>query len=338
MSVRTGVIAGGNWIVDQIKLIERWPEQDTLAGITEEMRGTGGSPFNVLINLAKLGAPFPLEGIGLVGDDAHGRWIEELCAAHRIDTRRLRRTPAAPTSYTDVMTVRSTGRRTFFHRRGANALLGPADFPLDGSRAKLFHLGYLLLLDALDAPGPDGKPAACAVLDAARRAGLSTSADLVSDAAGRFADIILPILPSLDLLFVNDYEAACASGVEVRPGDRLDRPAVERAARALLQGGVRHWVVIHFPEGAYAGGAQGESVWQPALRLDPREIKGAAGAGDAFATGVLYGVHEDWTMPRSLQLGVAAAATSLFHPTCSEGVRSREECLRLADSAGYRPW
>jgi hypothetical protein len=68
---RAGVIAGGNWIVDQIKLIDRWPDQDTLAGISEEMRGNGGSPYNLLINLAKLGARFPLECVGLIGDDEY---------------------------------------------------------------------------------------------------------------------------------------------------------------------------------------------------------------------------------------------------------------------------
>jgi sugar/nucleoside kinase (ribokinase family) len=334
---RRGLIAGGNWLVDQIKLIDHWPEQDTLAGISEEMRGNGGSPFNLLIDLAKLGAPFPLEGVGLVGDDEYGRWIEDQCATHHIDIRQLRRSTAAPTSYTDVMTVAGSGRRTFFHRRGANALLAPGHFQLAGSRAKLFHLGYLLLLDSLDAPGPDGRPKSCAVLEAARRAGLYTSADLVSDVASRFADIVLPVLPCLDLLLVNDYEAACASRVPVRRGERLDPGAVERAARLLLEAGVRHWVVVHFPEGAYACGRNGQGIWQPALNLAPDHIKGAAGAGDAFGAGVLYGLHEDWSMPRCLNLGVAAAATSLSHPTCSEGVRPVADCLNLAESVGFRP-
>ena len=45
------------------------------------------------------------------------------CVTHKIDTKHLKATAEAPTSYTDVMTVESTGRRTFFHQRGANALL-----------------------------------------------------------------------------------------------------------------------------------------------------------------------------------------------------------------------
>src|SRR4030095_13704750 len=115
MATRTGILAGGNWIVDAVKLIDTWPQQDALANIVSTSRGTGGSPFNVLVDLAILGVPFPLSALGLVGDDENGRWILQQCAGHGIDTAALQKTTQAPTSYTDVMTVQSTGRRTFFH-------------------------------------------------------------------------------------------------------------------------------------------------------------------------------------------------------------------------------
>ena len=85
---RTGILAGGNWIVDQVKLIDRWPPQDALANITSQFSSNGGSPFNVLKNLARLGATFPLAAIGLVGDDEAGRFIREDCARHGTATRR----------------------------------------------------------------------------------------------------------------------------------------------------------------------------------------------------------------------------------------------------------
>lgn len=44
------------------------------------------------------------------------------------------------------------GQRTFFHSPGANRLLDlPAFEPLDAP-LKIFHLGYLLLLESLDRP------------------------------------------------------------------------------------------------------------------------------------------------------------------------------------------
>ena len=59
-------MAGGNWIVDHVKMIDRWPPQDALANIRSQFSSNGGSPYNVLKDLARLGASFPLEGVGLV--------------------------------------------------------------------------------------------------------------------------------------------------------------------------------------------------------------------------------------------------------------------------------
>jgi sugar/nucleoside kinase (ribokinase family) len=92
---RNGIIAGGNWIVDAVKIVDVWPQQDTLANIHTTVKGTGGSPFNILMDLALLGAQFPLAGTGLVGDDENGRWILDLCAKHNIDcsTSSMHRAP-----------------------------------------------------------------------------------------------------------------------------------------------------------------------------------------------------------------------------------------------------
>ena len=333
--MRSGIIAGGNWIVDHVKLIDTWPPQDALASILSQSWGNGGSPYNLLKNLARLGATFPREAIGLVGDDASGRIIQDDCRAHGIDSTQLRVTPAAPTSYTDVMTEASTRRRTFFHQRGANALLGPEHFDFGSTQAKLFHLGYLLLLDALDAPGADGRPKAAEVFRRARAAGLRTSADCVSEHGERFTSVVAPLLPELDLLFANDFEAEKITGMDLGRGANLDRTAVEKAAAELLQRGVREWVIIHFPEGVCACSAGGERVWQASVKFPAAEIAGTAGAGDALATGVLYGWHERWPMQRALELGVCTAAASLRHPTCSDAIGTMTECLQLGARFGF---
>src|SRR6185295_13132395 len=116
---RRGILAGGNWIIDQVKIIDVYPQREQLGNILSQSPGTGGAPYNTLIDLAKSGAPFPLTGAGLVGEDALGEQILAHCREHKIDTRFIRTTDEAPTSYTDVMTEQATGRRTFFHARGA---------------------------------------------------------------------------------------------------------------------------------------------------------------------------------------------------------------------------
>src|SRR5438105_4350996 len=147
-----GLLAGGNWIIDQVKLIDVYPQPEQLGNIRGQSQGTGGAPYNVLIDLAKTGAPFPLLGAGLVGKDPLGHQILEDCRQHKIDVRHLGATADAPTSYTDVMTEQRHGRRTFFHARGANALWRGDHLDFDKAKPRIFHLGYLLLLDALDEP------------------------------------------------------------------------------------------------------------------------------------------------------------------------------------------
>ena len=330
-----GVIAGGNWIVDHVKLIDRWPPQDALANITGQFSSNGGSPYNLLKNLARLGAGFPLEAVGLVGDDEAGKFVRDDCAQHRIDATQLRTSAKAPTSYTDVMTEQGAGRRTFFHCRGANAELGAEHFDFGRTRAKIFHLGYLLLLDRLDELGGDGMPAVVDIFRAARVAGMKTSADVVSEASDRFPRIVRPVLPHLDYLFVNEFEITQVTGIAATREGQIDRDAIERAAAELIRGGVNEWVVVHFPAAVFARHASGQQLWAPSVRMPSAEIKGAAGAGDALASGVLYGLHEAWAMKESLQLGVCAAAASLMHPTCSEGVGSRPECLALGTRFGF---
>jgi sugar/nucleoside kinase (ribokinase family) len=335
MAPRSGILAAGNWLIDRVKLIDSWPPQDSIAYIQSESASNGGGPFNVLQDLARLCAPFPLAGIGVVGDDADGRWIRAECQARGIDTTRLHTTQAAPTSYTDVMTVAGTGRRTFFHQRGANALFAPEHCDFSSSTAKRFHLAYLLLLDRMDAFDAAGQPSALHVMRRARAAGMCTSLDCVSENSDRFRTVVAPVLPEVDILFANDFEVERLTGIRVEQNGMCDREAIVRAGRQLLAMGVREWVIIHLPGGAQACSVQGEARWQPSVAVPATEIRGTAGAGDAFAAGVLFGLHEDWSMARALELGVCAAASSLYHPTCSESVKPAAECLELGRTLGF---
>jgi sugar/nucleoside kinase (ribokinase family) len=65
-------------------------------------------------------------------------------------------------------------------------------------------------------------------------------------------------------------------------------------------------------------------------------IAGATGAGDAFAAGVLLGLHENAPMRTALRYGVCTAAASLTDPSSSDGVVPLRECLGLAEKHGYR--
>jgi len=63
-STRHGLLAGGCWIVDHVKLIDALPHPEHLVNIRAQHLGAGGAPYNVLLNLAQSGVRFPLYGAG----------------------------------------------------------------------------------------------------------------------------------------------------------------------------------------------------------------------------------------------------------------------------------
>lgn len=332
-SDRRGIAAAGNWIVDNVKIIDTWPEQETLANILDERKGTGGAPYNVLMDLAAMQAPFPLTGIGVLGCDADGDAIERdmrdrnvRCLFRRSETRR--------TSYTDVMTVRGTGRRTFFHNRGPNDDLAPQDVPLHDLDCRILHLGYLLLLESMDAEDAEYGTAAARLLADARTRGIHTTVDVVSESSDRFQRVVRPALPHIDTLICNEIEGGRIAGIDLRPGNVLNRDAMSAAAATLLELGVNETVVLHAPEGGYAREKSGREWFRPSLSLPPGYIQGSVGAGDAFCAGYLFGAHEGWAMEQRLTLAACAAAASLSDPTCCAGMRPLNEVLALADKFG----
>lgn len=328
-----GFLAGGNFITDYVKVIDAWPEQDTLVSIRSESMSNGGGPYNILKNLAVLAPHLPLEACGLVGEDANGDWVVADCRAAGIDETQLHRTGLAATSYTDAMTVASSGRRTFFHQRGANALLAPDHFDFTKTRAKFFALGFLMLLDTLDTLDDDGVSGAAKVLRAARKAGLITAVDCVSEPSPLFREVVLSALAEADLLFLNEFEIGQAIGRTV-PAERIP---MEEAARELASKAAREdtRIIVHAVNGAVVAKRDGSLTSHSSVVLPQAEIVGATGAGDAFASGFLLGAHEDLDDAECLRCAVGAAAMSLRDPTPSGGMRELNECLELGERYGF---
>ncbi|HUF61017.1 MAG TPA: carbohydrate kinase family protein [Verrucomicrobiales bacterium] len=332
---RQGILAAGNFIIDHVKVIDEYPTPEMLATIVSQSRSNGGGPYNLLKDLAKLQAPFPLAALGLTGHDADGDWILADCALSHIDASRLRQTSDAATSYTDAMTVQRGGQRTFFHHRGANARLAPGHFDFSGSQARLFYLGYLMLLDGLDQFDGEGRTGASRVFERARQHGCITCADLVSVNHPGFASIVASSLPWIDILFINEIEAGKVLQRDLRSQDPADARAMEAAAEDLIQLGSRETVVLHFGDGAVAANARQGVFRQGRVRLPVESIAGATGAGDAFAAGYLMAYHQGHSIPECLELAVSAAASSMTAGTPSDGLQPAPAALDFARSHGF---
>ncbi|MDD2709511.1 MAG: carbohydrate kinase family protein [Verrucomicrobiae bacterium] len=335
--MKKGIAIGGNWLLDYVKVVDVYPEQDHLANILSQRQGNGGCAYTTLKDLAKLGAPFPLQGLGMVGEDAAGDWIVKDCRAHGIDMSRVKRTGKAPTSYTDVMTVAEGGRRTFFHNRGANALWSPDDVKIDGLTCRIFHLGYLLLLDRFDLPDERYGTVATRFLARLQERGIKTSIDVVSEDSRRYAKVVRPALRHVNYAILNEVEVGRTTGYELRRRDgSLDEKALRRSGETLFRLGVKDLVVVHFPEGGYARTADGREMLQPSVRLPKGYIKGTVGAGDAFAAGALLAIHEDAPMEQILEDGACVAAASLASETASDSIAALRKARALGRKFGFR--
>lgn len=326
--MRRGIALAGSIIMDYYKYLDLYPQPSQLTTIRSVHEAIGGAVCNCGMDLARIDPELPLYAYGLVGEDEPGDAIlREMGAFPNLNCEGVWR--SGRTSFTDVMEDASQHTRTFFHFRGANALLRPEHFSFEDFPAEILHAAYILLLDGLDEADPEYGTAMARVLARAQAAGIKTSIDVVSEASERFKEKVLPALKYTDYCIINEFEASQTTGIAVRDAEgHLLAGGLEAALRALKAAGVRRWAVIHAREGAMGLDEDGRLAQSPSLELDAALIKSTTGAGDAFLAGVLYEGWRGGSLREGIELGIATAAASLLHPSSTGGVRDAET-LRL---------
>jgi sugar/nucleoside kinase (ribokinase family) len=275
--------------------------------------------------------------MGVIGDDDYGRFLRGQCEARSVACGGLMALTGGATMSVDAVNVLETGRRTHFFHAGVAATMTPDHFDFASTRARILHLGLPGAHAAMDVPWGAQANGWVAVLKSARGAGLKTNLELMTTSAERLAELGRPCLPHLDFLIVNDFEIGALAGVATRRADgSTDVAAVGRAIDEALARGAMTWVVAHFPEGAVAGGRDGTREALGSVAMPAKEVAGVNGAGDAFAAGMIYGLHEAWPIAKCLRLAHASAAASMRAVSTTEGVAPVAECLALAEAWGLR--
>ena len=332
-----GVVCAGSILIDYVVVVDRWPAENSLATIHRQEKTGGGGPFNIIKDLRAMDENLPLCLVGLLGNDDNGRWLRDDCQRSRIDTEQLLVSDdATPTSYTYVISVESTGRRTFFNQRGTNALLNEQHFDFEylvnRKHYRLFYLGYLTLLDGLDRI-VENETVAARVLRQAKQHGLETIVDFVSVHNTNYSAIARLTLPYVDHLIINELELGL---ILERSFQQATVSDIEQAARVLVETyGVQRTVTVHFDRGAVCVSRDErgdlECFLQGSLCLPSGFIKGAVGAGDAFAAGVIYGIHRAWSIQERLLGGICVAGMCLRDATSYAGVGTMDECVALKE-------
>lgn len=308
-----GIAVAGNIVADTIKIIDSYPLPGMLSSILSVSRATGGAVPNMAIDLKLMDPKMTVKAVGLVGDDDNGNFVTRTMASCGIDVSGVKRMKGAATAFTDVMTVKETGARTFFHARGANSLFSPEHIEFSALEGcSIFHIAYALLLDEMDKPDPKYGTVMARTLREASEKGFVTSMDVVSEQGDRFARVVTPSLQYCDYLIINEIEASGICGIPARDEDgRLVSENIKHMLSALLEKGVRRLAAVHAPEGGWCMVKDGSFFRRPSLKYPAGYVQGTVGAGDAFCAGMLYALNRGDSPDGALGIGVKAAACVL---------------------------
>ena len=66
-------------------------------------------------------------------------------------------------------------------------------------------------------------------------------------------------------------------------------------------------------------------LWYEVPQIPKDDILSPVGAGDAFAAGILHGLHEGWSAHDCISLGNKMAAACLRAPTATGGIQALKD-------------
>ena len=280
----------------------------------------GGCPTNVSVGTRRLGLRSAL--LTAVGDDQVGEFVTAFLVREQVETRFIPCKPGRRTSAV-ILTIQPPDRfpLTFYRDNCADRALTIDDVaraPVGESRV-VFVTGT----------GLSHEPARAATFAAAataRAAGVPVVVDLDYradqwDSAPAFAAQIQTLLRSATLAVGTEEELAAASGT-------ADAAA---GAAMVLERGIDALVLKR--------GQRGATVFRP--RVAPADVApftvdvlNVLGAGDAFASGLLYGYLQGWPLERAARMGNACGAIVVTRHGCANFMPTLDEVGAFVTAQG----
>jgi sugar/nucleoside kinase (ribokinase family) len=263
---------------------ESWPHpgEESFAG--KFHKEVGGGAAITVCGLSKLGLQTSI--LGVVGKE-DGQWMLDQLRARRVDTSRIRVTPAEPTAFT--VSVSTVLDRTFLTYNGANRELPILLSDLIGVAADC-QVRHIHLAHAMDLANVQ------ASFQAIKDRGWSLSVD-VGWHPGWYADArAVSALKLVDVFFPNEREAEAVTR-ETEPRRMLDafqRMGLQRVALKLGKNGAA-------------------LLWDSEIFLQkPGKIDAVdtTGAGDCFDAGFLYAWLHGMELDVCLKSGAACGELS----------------------------
>lgn len=284
----------------------------------------GGSPANIAIGAARLGMKSGF--IGKLADDQMGRYIEQYLKEKSIDTSQLSvDKTGAVTGLTFTEIKSPTDCSILMYRdNAADLLLKPEEV----SESYIKQTKALLVSGTALAASPS-REAVFVALDFARKHGVFVFFDLdyrpytwkntaetsiYYQLAAEKCDFIIGTREEFDMM-------------EKFAGHQADdRLTAEKwfghhAQVVLIKHGGDGSIAYTKEGGSYKGG------------IFKTKVLKTFGAGDSYASAMIYGLMQGWELPRAMEYGSASAAIVISRHSCSEAMPTVEELNAFIDSA-----
>jgi sugar/nucleoside kinase (ribokinase family) len=288
------------------RTVDKLPDKGKLDAIGKIELFTGGCAVNAAIAMSRLGTKVAL--VGKIGNDGFGNFIANSLQKENVDINGLVVDNSINTS-ASIVTVDSTGERTFLHSIGANGQFISDDINMDIIRnSKIVFVAGTMLM-----PKFDGEQCA-GFLQTAKKMGCVTALDTAWDSTGRWMEILEPCLEHIDLFMPSLEEAIMLSGE--------DDP--EKIANVFLSNGVKNVVIKMGKKGCFIKSPQERHLIPTYTKYQAVDT---TGAGDSFAAGFLTGFSKGWNLYQCGVLGNAVGTHCVMSAGASTGIRSFEETI-----------
>ena len=263
----------------------------------------GGKGANQAVAAARLGAEVTF--VGRVGIDLFGAAIREGLKADSIDTTSLRTDPTEPTGVA-LIGVDADGQNAIIVASGANYQVGTAD--VDAAFAAIGSASTMLL--QLEIP----LDTVVYAVQKAKEAGMR----VILNPAPVSPNAPLPdsLLPQIDVLTPNEYEACALLGQEYRA-----EADWEATAGLLLARGVKAVVITLGEEGCILADASGVRRL-PAVAVAAIDT---TAAGDCFTGALALALAEGSSLDEAAHFAAHAAAISVTRPGAQPSLPTRFE-------------
>ncbi len=305
----------GSINMDVVNRVERHPlPGETISGL-ETAYIPGGKGANQAVAAARAGVQVSM--IGAVGRDPFGRPLVQALEDAGVNAERVLEKEG--TSGMAFITVDAHGENNIILSSGANGKLSAADMNagLAGAAAGsgADGLGGVLLQNEIP------WETTSAAVRQARAFGATVY--LNPAPARKVEDEVLALV---DVLVVNETEAAAISGMEV-----ASRENAEAAAEWLLNRGVGEVIVTLGAAGVIYASKEGERVSVPAFRV---EAVDTTAAGDTFIGAYAATREQGSSVQEALRWANAAAAIAVTRPGAQSSIPSADEVNRWLENRG----